>query len=144
MLLPSARKPDLYSYAASSKAVEYISGDDSTCLSRHVNLINVFQRLKRVPNVHIFIPLTDTLHYCNHVVPYVKEVGIFLKEENHRDVYFKVSIEHNESVPVGHAPLSKGQFKECISNLFAQMERESISVVRGISKVKKYIRNFKA
>jgi len=116
---------NLYNYRGSREAIEYIAGDNDTALAEHVNLIHLFKRLSRVPNVHIMLPATDVQHYRKHVVPYARAVGDYLRKEKPKSVYFKVSIEHGKGIPFGHAPIPKKLFKENIDNLFYEMKSES-------------------
>lgn len=130
---------NLYKYPGSNKAIQHIAGNNDSCLHEHINLINVFKRLGRVPNAHIFIPASDFHHLNQHVVPYIKAVSKFLKEEKSENTYFKVSVEHSSSTPFGHAPISKHQFKDSIEQLFYEMN--SVAMIPK-SKIRRVINKY--
>lgn len=131
---------NLLKYAGSKKAIEHICQNESSCLEEHINLASLIQKYNRVPNVHIFIPVTDVHHLRMHVAPYARAVGDFLKnnESNIKDVYFKISIEQNESLPIGHAPIPKHLFKEYIDSLFFEMANSKSTKKSFIQILKKY------
>lgn len=112
---------NLLKYSGSKKAIEHIARDEDSCLEEHINLVNLIHKYKRVPNVHIFIPVTDVHHLRMHVAPYARAVGDVLRKDNSKNSYFKISIEHNESLPIGHAPISKHLFKANIDRLFLEI-----------------------
>lgn len=134
---------NLYSYSGSKKAIEEIGNGDGSCLAEHVDLITLFKRLKRVPNVHIFVPATDVHHLGLHVSPYARAVGNYLRDNKCSSTYFEVSVVHSKLTPTGHAPISKMLFKENIEKLFCMMMSDSKPNISIKNKIKTYISYFK-
>lgn len=129
---------NLLKYTGSKKAIKHIVGDNHSLLEEHINLVNLITKYKRVPNVHIYIPVTDVHHLHMHVAPYARAVGDYLRKDETKDVYFRVSVEHNETLPKGHAPIQKELFKEYIDNLFFTIANRGYSKVSLKQQIKKY------